>query len=55
MAFFAFLVVLIFNFAFEPASPIVKTAAPGIFWIATVFAGLLGLSRSFAIENKMTA
>ncbi len=52
MAFFSFLVVLIFNFAFEPASPIVRAAAPGIFWIATVFAGLLGLSRSFAIENQ---
>jgi len=52
MAFFAFLVVLIFNFAFEPGSPIMKTATPGIFWIATTFAGLLGLSRSFAIEKQ---
>lgn len=52
MVFFAFLVVLIFNFAFEPASPILNRAAPGIFWIATVFAGLLGLSRSFAIEKQ---
>lgn len=52
MGFFAFLVVLIFNFAFEPASPILNRAAPGIFWIATVFAGLLGLSRSFAIEKQ---
>jgi len=52
MAFFAFLVVLIFNFAFQPGSPVMKTAAPGIFWIATTFAGLLGLSRSFAIEKQ---
>lgn len=52
MVFFAFLVVLIFNFAFEPASPILNRAASGIFWIATVFAGLLGLSRSFAIEKQ---
>ena len=52
MAFFAFLVVLIFNFAFTPGSPIMKTAAPGVFWIATTFAGLLGLSRSFAIEKQ---
>lgn len=51
MAFFAFLVVLIFNFAFEPESPIMKSAAPGVFWIATTFAGLLGLNRSFAIEK----
>ena len=52
MAFFAFLVVLIFNFAFKPGSPIMKSAAPGIFWIATAFAGLLGLTRSFAIEKQ---
>ena len=51
MAFFAFLVVLIFNFAFKPGSPIMQAAAPGVFWIATTFAGLMGLSRSFAIEK----
>jgi heme exporter protein B len=52
MAFFAFLVVLIFNFVFEPGSPIMQTAAPGIFWIATTFAGLMGLGRAFAIEKQ---
>ena len=52
MAFFALLVVIIFNFIYEPGSPIIKTVAPGIFWIATAFAGLLGLSRSYAIETQ---
>lgn len=51
MAFFAFLVVLVFNFAFKPGSAIMQFAAPGVFWIATTFAGLMGLSRSFAIEK----
>ncbi|MGA1197431.1 MAG: heme exporter protein CcmB [Candidatus Latescibacterota bacterium] len=52
MVFFAFLVVLIFNFVFEPGSPIMQSAAPGIFWIATTFAGLMGLGRAFAIEKQ---
>lgn len=52
MGFFAFLVVLIFNFVFEPGSPIMQSAAPGIFWIATTFAGLMGLGRAFAIEKQ---
>lgn len=52
MAFFAFLVVLVFNFVFEPGSPIMQSAAPGIFWIATTFAGLMGLGRAFAIEKQ---
>ena len=41
MCFFALLVVLIFNFAFKPGSQIMKTAAPGIFWITVTFSGLM--------------
>jgi heme exporter protein B len=52
MTFFAFLVVLIFNFVFEPGSDIMQSAAPGIFWIAITFAGLMGLGRAFAIEKQ---
>lgn len=52
MAFFAFLVLLIFNFAFKPGSPIMQSAAPGIFWISVTFAGLLGLTRSFTMERE---
>jgi heme exporter protein B len=50
MVFFGFLVLLIFNFAFKPGSPIMQTAASGIFWISVTFAGLLGLTRSFTME-----
>ena len=52
MCFFAFLVVLIFNFALEPGSAVMASAAPGIFWIAVTFAGLLGLTRSFTMEQE---
>ncbi|MDP6778911.1 MAG: heme exporter protein CcmB, partial [Candidatus Latescibacteria bacterium] len=51
MCFFAFLIVLVFNFAFKPGSAIMKSAAPGIFWIAVTFAGLMGLTRSFTMER----
>ena len=52
MCFFAFLIVLVFNFAFKPGSAIMKSAAPGIFWIAVTFAGLMGLTRSFTMERN---
>ena len=52
MCFFAFLVILIFNFAFTPGSVVMKSAAPGVFWIAVTFAGLMGLTRSFTIERQ---
>lgn len=50
MLLFAFLVVVIFNFAFEPGSRSTKEAAPGILWVAFTFAGVLGLHRSLAHE-----
>ncbi len=52
MCFFALLVILIFNFAFKPGSEVMKSAAPGIFWVTVTFAGLLGLTRSFALERQ---
>jgi len=52
MCFFAFLVLLIFNFAFRPGSTVMQSAAPGIFWISVTFAGLFGLTRSFALERQ---
>lgn len=55
MCFFALLVVLIFNFAFESGSIAMKAAAPGIFWVAVIFAGLLGLTRSFNQERENDA
>ena len=46
---FALLVIVIFNFAFEPER--VGLVAAGILWVALTFAGVLGLSRSFVLEK----
>ncbi len=51
MCFFAFLVLLVFNFAFTPGSETIRNAAPGIFWIAVTFSGFMGLTRSFVSER----
>jgi heme exporter protein B len=52
MCFFALLVLLIFNFALSPEPQARGYAAAGVFWIAVTFAGLFGLSRSFALERE---
>ena len=46
---FALLVIVIFNFAFEPER--VGQVASGVIWVALTFAGVLGLSRSFVLEK----
>ncbi|MBI2935100.1 MAG: heme exporter protein CcmB [Chloroflexi bacterium] len=48
---FAFLTILIFNFAFEPGSVAVAAVAPGVLWVAIAFAAVLGFSRAFAMEK----
>lgn len=50
MLLFALLVVVIFNFTFEPGSQATAEAAPGILWVAFTFAGVLGLHRAFSRE-----
>ena len=52
---FALLVIVIFNFAFGFSAEIVKLAAPAMLWITFTFAGVLGLSRSFALEKEGNA
>ncbi|RMF85288.1 MAG: hypothetical protein D6736_17605, partial [Nitrospinota bacterium] len=52
MVLFSLLVVLIFNFTFEPGSEAVAEASPGILWVAIIFAGTLGLNRSFVSEQE---
>jgi heme exporter protein B len=51
MLVFAFLVVLIFNFAFELRRVEMDLVGPGILWVAFTFAGILGLNRSFVLEK----
>ncbi len=53
MVIFSLLVIVIFSVSFGDLlgdSKIVSQLAPGVLWIAFTFAGMLGLSRSFASE-----
>ncbi|MGP8336798.1 MAG: heme exporter protein CcmB [Methanosarcinaceae archaeon] len=53
MVIFSLLVIVIFSVSFGDLlgdSKIVTQLAPGVLWIAFTFAGMLGLSRSFAGE-----
>ncbi|HEY7534487.1 MAG TPA: heme exporter protein CcmB, partial [Thermodesulfobacteriota bacterium] len=49
---FALLIMVIFNFAFDFSVELIAVAAPAILWISFTFAGVLGLSRSFALEKE---
>ena len=49
---FALLVIVIFNFAIDPSPRMVAIVAPGILWVAVTFGGILGLTRSFALEKE---
>ena len=56
MALFAFLVVLVLRFALPGTDPAdVRRLAPGLLWVAYVFAALLGLNRAFALELENDA
>ena len=46
------LTLLILSFAFDPMSDLRSEAAPAVLWVALIFAGVLGISRSFLIERE---
>ena len=48
---FALLAIVIFNFAWDPTAVSAIDLAPGVLWVTFTFAGLLGLHRSFAVEQ----
>jgi heme exporter protein B len=50
--FFALLILIVFNFAFDPGSPATREAAPGILWVALLFPGIIQLNRSFQSEAE---
>lgn len=52
MLFFSFLVLVIFNFAFDLKPNELALFAPGLLWVAFTFAGILGLTRSFMLEKE---
>ena len=48
---YSLVVLLLFGFAFDQDRPLLVQAAPGLFWLAVLFSGLLAVQRSFAIET----
>jgi heme exporter protein B len=52
MALFALLVMVVFNFAFDLRVTDKVAVAPGALWIAFVFASILGLGRTYAVEQE---
>ncbi|WHY65670.1 heme exporter protein CcmB [Neobacillus sp. SuZ13] len=49
---FAGLAIVVFSFAFDPANNTTKAVIPGVIWVIIVFAGILGLNRSFISEQR---
>lgn len=54
MAVFAVLVAVVFSFALDPTVP-ARGIAGAMLWVTVLFAGTLGLSRSFAPERESEA
>jgi heme exporter protein B len=48
---FALLVLVLFAFALDPDRGLLRRAAPGLFWLAVLFAAVLAVQRSVAIES----
>lgn len=48
---FALMVIIVFNFAFGGGTEAIRQVASGVLWVAFLFAGTLGLNRSFALEK----
>ena len=48
---FSLLSVAIFYFAWDPTSIPAAELAPGVLWVTFAFGGLLGLHRSFSVED----
>ena len=49
---FGGLVLLLFAFALDPDRGLLARVAPGLFWITVLLAGLLAISRAFAVEGE---
>jgi len=47
----AVLVLVVFAFAFDANTTLLRIAGPGLFWVAVLFAGLLVVQRAFSIEG----
>lgn len=51
---FAVLVAIVFSFALDPAVP-TRGVAGAMLWVTVIFAGLLGLGRSYTLEREQDA
>lgn len=45
------LTLVVLSFAFDPTTPMRDAAAPGVLWVALIFAGTLGMNRSLLRER----
>lgn len=52
---FGLLILVLFNFAFEPTPAMKRAITPGLLWITFLFSGILGLNRSFSLEKENMA
>lgn len=52
---FAVLTLVLFAFALDPDRGVLKRAAPGLFWVAVLFAALLAVQRSNNVETADNA
>ena len=48
---FALLAIVIFYFSWDPTAVAAMDLAPGVLWVIFTFSGLLGLHRSFGVEQ----
>jgi heme exporter protein B len=55
MGLFALLVLVVFNFAFDLRVENMAAVAPGVLWVGFVFASMLGLGRTVAVERDLGA
>lgn len=46
------LILIVLSFAFDPTTRLRGPAAPGVLWVAVIFAGVLGINRSLVRENE---
>jgi len=52
LAFFAILLLFLFYLALGPDQERIRGALAGLFWLAFILAGVLGLGRAFALERE---
>lgn len=49
---FALLVLILFAFALDPEGALLEKATPGLYWVTVLFAALLAIARSAALDES---